>query len=173
MCLLLRFTLPPIALILVSVMRSFSQDVPVDLHPPVGERELFTTHAKGDQIYVCKNVDSQYAWTLKAPDASLFDEHGQRILKHYAGPTWEANDGSTVVGKVAASAASPDHQSIPWLLLSAVKHSGSGVMSGVLSIQRLNTNGGAAPSGGCDAAHVGSETRSNYTADYHFYGAGQ
>jgi hypothetical protein len=170
MCLFLRFTLLPIAFVLAYAASSFSQDLPSNLQPPAGERELFTAHAKGNQIYTCKHTDSQYAWTLKGPDAKLFDEHGQLIASHYAGPTWAANDQSVVTGKVVISAASPDRKSIPWLLLSAVNHSGSGVMTGVLNIQRLNTKGGTAPESGCDAAHAGAEIRASYTADYRFYG---
>jgi hypothetical protein len=155
---------------LASAAPSFSQDAPSNLRPPAGERQLFAAHAKGDQIYTCKSTGAQYAWVLKGPDAKLFNEQGQHIASHYAGPTWEANDHSAVTGRVVASAASPEPKSIPWLLLSAVNHSGSGVMTRVLSVQRLNTNGGAAPAGGCDTAHAGAETRASYTADYRFFG---
>jgi Protein of unknown function (DUF3455) len=170
MCSCLRLILLPVACMLASAAPAFLQEVPSDLHPPAGERELFAAHAKGDQIYTCKSTGNQYAWTLKGPDAKLINEQGQPIARHYAGPTWEANDHSAVIGKVVASAAPPDRKSIPWLLLSAVNHSGSGMMTAVLSIQRLNTNGGAAPASGCDAADAGAQTRASYTADYHFYG---
>jgi hypothetical protein len=166
----LRLILLPIACMLASAAPSFSQDVPSNLRPPAGERELFAAHAKGDQIYTCKSTGAQYAWVLKGPDANLFNEQGQHIASHYAGPTWEANDHSAVTGKIVASTAAPDQESIPWLLLSAVNHSGSGVMTGVLSIQRLNTSGGTAPKSGCDAQHAGAETRASYTADYRFFG---
>jgi hypothetical protein len=170
MCLPLRLTRIPIAYVLACAALSFSQDVPANLHPPAAERELFSAHAKGDQIYTCKSTSGHYAWVLKQPDAKLFDEHGQPVASHYAGPTWESNDHSAVTGKMVAAAASPDRKSIPWLLLSAVNHTGTGVMTPVSSIQRLNTQGGAAPASGCDAAHSGAETRASYTADYHFYG---
>jgi Protein of unknown function (DUF3455) len=169
MCSLLRLTLLPAILSLCAAV-SFSQDVPEKLRPAGGEHELFWAHAKGDQIYSCKASGTQYAWTLKAPDAKLFDEKGKNIASHYAGPTWEATDHSSVVGKMAASVPAPDGQSIPWLLVSAASHSGSGVMSEVTSVQRLNTKGGAAPSSECDAAHAGAEFRANYAADYHFFG---
>ena len=63
-----------------------------------------------------------------------------------------------------------DKDAIPWLLLTAAEHSGSGLMNSVTHIQRLNTKGGKAPAAGCDASHVGDETRVPYTADYFFYG---
>ena len=37
------------------------------------------------------------------------------------------------------------------------------------SIQRVNTRGGAAPVGGCDETHVGTEARVDFSADYYFY----
>jgi len=170
MCFSLRFSLLPVVCLLAFGAPSFSQDVPPTLRPPAGERELFVAHAKGDQVYTCKNAGNQYTWVLQGPDSKLFDGSGQLIGRHYAGPTWERNDHSAVTGKMVASAASPDQKSIPWLLLSAASHAGSGVMTRVLSIQRLNTKGGAAPATGCDASHAGAESRVNYTADYHFFG---
>jgi hypothetical protein len=110
---------------------------------------------------------------LKAPDAKLLGSSGEVIGRHFAGPTWEAKDGSRVVGKPAANVPSPEPQSVPWLLLNAVGHEGSGTMSNVLNIQRLNTQGGKAPAGGCDKEHVGTETRVAYQADYLFFGKNQ
>jgi hypothetical protein len=52
-----------------------------------------------------------------------------------------------------------------------VGRSGAGVLAGVTSIQRLNTQGGKPPSSGCDAAHVGRELRVRYSADYVFFAA--
>jgi hypothetical protein len=145
-----------------------AQQVPEQLRPPTGERVLLQVHAKGDQIYTCKSDGTQFAWTLKAPDAKLFDKDGRPFGKHFAGPSWEANDGSRVTGKAVANA-SPDPDSIPWLLLNTVSHDGSGVLSPVTNIQRLNTKGGKAPASGCDASHVGQEVRVPYSADYLFF----
>lgn len=130
---------------------------------------LLEAHGVGDQIYTCKAAEGNYTWTLKAPDARLLGKDGQTLGRHFAGPTWQSNDGSKVVGKVAGSAASPDPDSVPWLRLDAVQHDGNGTMSDVIAIQRLNTKGGKAPKAGCDASHAGSETRVSYQADYYFY----
>ncbi len=148
-------------------------DVPESLRPPRSQHLLLHVRAQGDQIYVCKADAGQYAWTLKAPEAQLLNASGETIGHHFAGPTWQAADGSAVVGQVSATTDSPDPDSIPWLLLSAAAHRGDGLMTPVLGIQRLSTKGGKAPSAGCDAAHAGSETRSPYSADYYFYGAAQ
>jgi len=146
-----------------------AQQVPPQLQPPSGEQLLLQVHAMGSQVYSCKADGSQYAWTLKAPDAALFDKDGKPFGRHFAGPSWEANDGSRVTGKAVANAPSPDPGSIPWLLVNIVSHDGNGVLSRATSIQRLNTKGGKAPASGCDAAHAGQELRVPYTADYLFY----
>jgi hypothetical protein len=105
---------------------------------------------------------------LVAPEANLFDGTGKKIAKHYAGPTWEDVDGSLVVGQVAAKIDSPDGHSIPWLLLTAKTTSGKGQFSRVLSIQRVHTVGGDAPSS-CDGSKPDKELRVPYKADYFFY----
>jgi hypothetical protein len=61
-----------------------------------GQRVLLKASATGVQIYTCKPTESApdaYEWTLKAPEADLFDDKGQKIGKHYGGPTWESTDG--------------------------------------------------------------------------------
>lgn len=146
-----------------------AQQVPQQIQPPANEQLLLLVHAKGDQVYTCKGDAAQAAWTLKAPDAQLFDQDGKPFGKHFAGPSWEASDGSRVTGKAVANVPSPDTDSIPWLLLNIVGHEGSGVLSRATSIQRINTKGGKAPGTGCDAAHAGQEVRVAYSADYLFY----
>jgi hypothetical protein len=146
-----------------------AQEVPQQLRPPANEQLLLQVHAKGDQVYTCKGDGAQFTWTLKAPDAQLFDKDGKLFGKHFAGPSWEATDGSRVTGKAVANRASPDADSIPWLLVNVVSHEGSGVLSKATTVQRLNTKGGKAPASGCDASHVGQEVRVAYSADYFFY----
>lgn len=146
-----------------------AQDVPAQLQPPAGEQLLLRVHAKGDQVYTCKTEAAATAWALKAPDAQLFDKDGKPFGKHFAGPSWEANDGSRVTGKAVANVPSPDADSIPWLLVNIVGHEGNGVLSKATTIQRINTKGGKAPATGCDASHAGQEVRIPYSADYLFY----
>ena len=108
---------------------------------------------------------------FQAPEATLYGRNGRVEGKHYAGPTWESKDGSTVTAsKVAAFTADPT--AIPELLLKAVAHGGEdGRMSDVTFIQRLDTVGGLAPATGCDATQVGAVARIDYTATYYFYEA--
>jgi len=147
-------------------------DLPVPLRPPATQVLIQQLHAAGVQIYQCQPAKSdpvRFEWSFKQPEASLSILRGQIIGKHYAGPTWEAMDGSKVTGEVIARSNSPDPNAIPWLLLSAKTTSGSGIFSAVKSIQRLQTVGGAAPAGGCEQAQVGQELRVPYSADYLFY----
>jgi hypothetical protein len=146
-----------------------AQQVPQQLQPPAGGQLLLQVHAKGDQIYTCKEGVTEFAWTLKAPDAQLFDKDAKLFGKHFAGPSWEANDGSRVTGKAVANVPSPDADSIPWLLVNIVSHEGNGVLSRATTIQRINTKGGKAPASGCDSPHAGQEVRVPYSADYVFY----
>ena len=146
-----------------------AQQVPEALQPPANEQQVLQLHAKGDQVYSCKVDGPQPGWTLKAPDAQLFDKDGRVFGKHFAGPSWQASDGSRVAGKAAANAPSPEADSIPWLLVKVVSREGEGVLARVTSVQRINTKGGKAPASGCDAEHAGQEVRVAYSADYVFF----
>ncbi|HTQ08191.1 MAG TPA: DUF3455 domain-containing protein [Polyangiaceae bacterium] len=129
-------------------------------------------NAVGVQIYACgpsKESKKKFEWTLKAPDASLTDDAGKPFAKHYGGPTWEATDGSKVVGAMKAKVDAPDATAIPWLLVEAKSNEGQGVLANIGWVQRVQTVGGKAPSTGCDKAHDGAETRVDYRATYYFY----
>lgn len=138
--------------------------VPYALKPPAGEQLVLHARASGDQIYTCDGSK----WTLTGPDAKLSDEAGHEAGSHFAGPTWQWSDGSQVMGKPVGNA-TPDPESIPWLLLTASNHIGDGVMKNVSSIQRLRTKGGKAPASGCTASNKDEKVRVHYTADYYFY----
>jgi hypothetical protein len=116
-----------------------------------------------------KNDLSHFEWILKAPEADLYDHAGNKIGKHYAGPTWEAKDGSKVTGELAARADSPDPNAIAWLLLRARSTSATGIFGNVQFVQRLRTAGGVAPPQGCSQAAAGKEARVPYSAEYRFY----
>ena len=131
-----------------------------------GETLVATLHAQGAQVYECKaDASGALAWQFREPIATLL-LNGKTLGRHYAGPTWELADGSAVVGKVAASAPGASQSDIPLLKLAAVSQTGSGMLAGINSIQRLNTKGGVAK-GPCDAA--GTFLSVPYSADYAFY----
>jgi hypothetical protein len=145
-------------------------DVPDAIQVPAGLEVVVYAHATGSQIYNCPaGADGKFNWTLKGPDAELRDRKDKVIGHHSAGPTWKLTDGSEVTGKAMAHVDSLDPDSIPWLLVSVVSHTGSGALSNVTTIQRVRTHGGKPPAEGCDAAHVNAETKSSYTADYYFF----
>lgn len=146
--------------------------LPESLRAPASEVLSLEAAATGVQIYECKpsrDTPTRFEWTFKEPEADLFDKAGRKIGKHYAGPTWEANDGSKVVGVVKARDDGPRTGAIPWLLLSAKSTSGSGLLSRTTSIQRVDTVGGSAPNQACSQAHAGTQARVDYKATYYFY----
>jgi hypothetical protein len=127
----------------------------------------FHVYALGVQIYQWNGA----GWVFIGPEAALFADAGYRgqVGSHYAGPTWEANDGSKVVAaRVDGCAPS---SAIPWLLLGAVSTSDHGLFANTTFIQRVNTVGGTVPT---DAGQfVGDEARVPYSAEYFFYYIGK
>jgi len=149
-------------------------DVPDSIQAPAGEQIVLWAHGVGSQIYTCQAAtDGKFAWTLKAPEADLHDRKDKIIGQHFAGPSWKLKDGSEVTGKAVAHIDSLDDQSVPWLLIKTVSHSGKGLLSNVTTIQRVHTHGGQPPSEGCDAQHANAEIKSSYSADYFFYAPGK
>ena len=148
--------------------------VPAQLNPGANESLAMVVPARGVQIYECRARTDQvggYAWAFVAPEAELFDARRNRIGRHYAGPHWEATDGSKILGTVKQRADAPAADAIPWLLLAAKSVGPEGSFSKVTSIQRVNTVGGVAPKAPCSQATAGTSARIDYTADYYFFTA--
>lgn len=145
--------------------------VPANLQPGANHSLAMIVPAKGVQIYECRATKDKaaYEWAFVAPEADLFDTSGKRIGRHYAGPVWEAADGSKVAGSLKARADAAAAGAIPWLLLDTKSVGSQGAFSSVASIQRLNTAGGVAPKAGCTQAEAGTRARIDYTADYHLF----
>jgi hypothetical protein len=138
--------------------------VPAALAAP-GETVVATFHAEGAQVYDCKaDAGGKLAWQFREPIATLLLD-GKTVGRHYAGPNWEAADGSAVTGKAVANVAGSTQSDIPWLKLEVVDHRGSGTLSGVTTVQRINTHGGVV-NGLCDRA--GTYYSAPYSADYVF-----
>jgi hypothetical protein len=148
--------------------------VPDALKPAPNESLALIVPATGVQIYECRasaNRLGHYEWAFVAPEADLFDQRGNRIGRHYAGPHWEAADGSKIIATVKARADAPRGDGVPWLLLSARSVGQDGAFSKVTSIQRTNTVGGLPPKEVCSQARLGQPARIAYTADYYFFSA--
>jgi len=130
-----------------------------------GEATVLTVHAEGAQVYECKaGVEGKLGWAFREPIATLMAD-GKTVGRHYAGPNWEHVDGSAVLGKTSGNAPGAAASDIPWLKLEVISRRGSGVLSGVTTVQRINTQGGKLD-GACDKA--GSFRSAPYSADYVF-----
>ena len=139
--------------------------------PPQGSALLLEVAADGVQIYSCEAKGTSFEWSFKAPEANLFDKQGRQIGTHFAGPTWAIGDGAKVVGEVVAKTDAPQPGAIPWLLLRAKSHEGSGALSQAAFIRRTDTKGGVAPKTACDASHLSQQARMRYSANYQFFSA--
>ena len=158
----------PLALLVVQADAALAQ-MPAAIAAP-DATPIVTLHAAGAQIYQCKaGSDGKLAWAFREPIAALIAD-GQTVGRHYAGPTWEHNDGSAVTGKVVAKAPGATHNDVAWLKLEVVGRRGSGTLGAANIVQRTNTSGGAL-SGACDAA--GALRSVPYSADYVFLRRGQ
>jgi hypothetical protein len=156
-----------VALLLLSgsCMSAFGQTPMPDAIAAPGETVVLTLHAEGAQVYECKaGADGKLSWAFREPIATLLLD-GKTVGRHYAGPNWEYSDGSAVVGKAVGNAPGATAKDIPWLKLEVTSHRGSGVLSAVTTVQRINTQGGKLD-GGCDGA--GKLQSASYSADYVF-----
>lgn len=152
--------------LLAFVANAAAADTPLpDAIAAPGYVAALTLHAEGAQVYECKaDASGKLGWAFREPIATLLAD-GKTVGRHYAGPNWEYSDGSAVVGKAIGNAPGTTAQDIPWLKLEVTAQRGSGTLSGVALVQRINTKGGKAD-GACTAA--GTFLNAPYSADYVF-----
>jgi hypothetical protein len=180
-CLSPALVVPLLGVLLLAGSHAFGKshqklprNIPENLQVPAGQSLAYQATGVGVQIYVWTVNPTNAAvssWVFRAPHAVLFasqtdDAHDVVSGIHFAGPTWQSNDGSKVGGARIASAI-VDSNAVPWLLLRSNTNSGVGVLSDVTYIQRLNTVGGLAPSE--PGTTAGQEVLTPYIADYYFY----
>jgi hypothetical protein len=148
--------------------------VPGEVAVPEGHKLFLVGHAVGVQIYSCSATPSGYRWAFVAPRADLYGDNGKLISTHFAGPTWQAKDGSTVVAQ-RVDGVTVDPTAIPWLKLSAWSTApgpDGDRLAGTAFIQRIATTGGLAPAAAsCNEASAGTTEEVPYTADYTFWKA--
>ncbi|MGZ5828127.1 MAG: DUF3455 domain-containing protein [Xanthobacteraceae bacterium] len=160
-----RLALPGIAVATVMTLAIAYAEVPTAIAIP-DEALVVTVHAEGAQIYECKRDEhGQMAWQFREPIATLLI-NGQTVGHHFAGPSWELIDGSTVTAKVVGRAPGATPKDIPVLKLEITSRRGTGRLSGVTKVQRLNTKGGAME-GSCSSP--GTFASVPYAADYAFF----
>jgi hypothetical protein len=139
-------------------------DVPEPIVVGATNKVHFHGFGVGFQVYTWDGS----SWGPAVPDATLFDEDGNIVADHFAGPSWKSNSGSLVVGALPPMAAViVDTNAIPWLKLRALSTEGPGIFANTTFIQRVNTTGGKTPS--VNGAFVGQVAEVPYTADYFFY----
>ena len=141
--------------------------VPFQIQVGEGNKVFLVGHGVGVQIYTCNGS----VWSSAVPRADLFDDNGKLIIKHFAGPSWQAADGSKAVGTVVDKVI-VDETAIPWVLLSAKTTPGldGDRLVDTSFIQRLDTVGGLQPpAADCNAATAGTVVESPYTAEYVFW----
>jgi hypothetical protein len=147
-------------------------EVPGKIEVPEGNKLFLVGHGVGVQIYSCNATSGGFEWGFVAPRANLYGDNGKLIVTHFGGPTWQAKDGSKVVGGLAIPV-TVDDTAIPWLRLSAVSTSAGpdgDRLAHTTFIQRTATTGGLAPPAAeCNATQVGTRVEVPYTADYFFW----
>lgn len=162
----------------------------IEVEPP--NQAFLVGHAVGTQNYECQPVKSlgRVGWVLFTPQATLFDERNEQLITHFFSPnphegsivraTWQdSRDTSTVWGSVLKSSSDPNFVrtgAIPWVKLEVGETraqagpTGGETLLRTTFIQRLNTEGGAAPPTGCDVpTDIGKKAFVPYKADYFFY----
>jgi hypothetical protein len=154
-----------ILLTLLLPIASGHAEVPDAIAVP-GEALVVRVHAEGAQVYDCKaDASGQLVWQFREPIATLI-EGGKTVGRHYAGPHWELEDGSIVAAKAVGRAPGATAQDIPQLKLEVMSRRGTGRLTDVTTVQRLDTKGGVAE-GRCPSA--GALLSVPYSADYAFY----
>jgi hypothetical protein len=160
--------------------------VPTELEVQAGNHAFLLGRGVGTQNYACQPAASlgRVAWTLFTPQATLFSDQNEQLTTHFISPnpdepgivrvTWEDSADTSSVWARATASATLDPSAIPWVLLEVVGArvgpTGGHALSGTTFIQRVNTQGGLAPSTGCDRlTDVGRKAFMPYTADYFFY----
>jgi hypothetical protein len=153
-----------ILIVILMLMTGASAQVPDVISAP-GETVVTTLHAEGAQVYECKpDGGGKLVWQFREPIATLLLD-GNTAGRHSAGPSWELSDGSVVGGRAVARAPGATAKDIPWLKLEATERHGSGLLSGITTVQRVNTQGGVAV-GACP--QPGAYLSVAYAADYVF-----
>lgn len=152
----------------------FSQaGLPAAVQVPAGHRVALETVGVGQITYECRARPGQaggFEWVFVGPQADLNSRGGQTLGRYFGPPaTWAALDGSAITGSQVAVAPAAAG-SIPLQLVKANPATGAGAMAGMAYIQRVATQGGVAPSSGCDGADaVGRRQVVRYQADYIFW----
>jgi hypothetical protein len=144
-----------------------------NMRPSADEVPAFRLQASGVQIYECRALltnPDRFAWQAVAPDVTLADPGtGGDVAVLRSVDLWNSLTDRSSVSAVLRATQSAGTRNLPWTYMRAIPTAADGMFAGVTSIQRVNTNGGAAPATGCAADTAGSESRVPFSAEYYFY----
>ena len=166
--------------------------VPATLEVEDGNEPFLIGRGVGTQNYECQPVESvgRVNWVLFTPQATLFDDRNEQLTTHFFSPnprenglvraSWQdSRDTSSVWGAVVESSTDVNFvkaDAIAWLLLDVINTgaqagpTGGERLSKTTFIQRVNTEGGLAPSTGCARpTDAGKRRFVPYQADYVFF----
>jgi hypothetical protein len=158
------------------VSKSFDQSsLPPAVHVPPGHKVAVTLAGRGEMVYECRPLGSgtgRYGWIFMRPETKLLDGGGNQVGRYFGTPaTWDYWAGSRLTGTEVATAPSGDGN-LPFQLVKADPAAGSpGALTGTTYIQRVNIQGGVAPTAPCEWINVGQTQMMKYQADYIFYRA--
>ena len=148
--------------------------VPATIEVGAPNKVFLVAHAEGVQIWSCNVTPAGFVWGFVAPRADLYDDAHKLIGTHFAGPTWQARDGSSIKA-ARVDGVTIDATAIPWLKLKAhtpLVGADGDRLAGTTFIQRVATVGGIAPgAAACNADSAGTVEEVPYTADYYFWKA--
>ncbi|MBT2383702.1 CHRD domain-containing protein [Streptomyces sp. ISL-11] len=140
--------------------------VPLDMNTAM--KSFRSSVVKGSQIYACaKREDGTFAFAQDNVNATLDGGIAHSFVTPGGAPRWIAPDRSAVTGELVARVPNGEGN-IPELDLRATRSGAAGgLFAPTVEILRLNTRGGAAPSGSCDPARQ-PKAAVPYRADYLF-----
>jgi uncharacterized protein (TIGR03118 family) len=138
--------------------------VPKAIHVPHPNHLHFHGFAQGVQIYTWNGA----TWGSATPQATLFNDEGNVVIKHFAGPTWESADGSkTTRSRYSANRyrrSRVDPVAAAW----RHEHGRSGRTLQQHQIHPAREHGWR-ESPSAPGTAIGESARVPYTADYFFY----
>jgi Protein of unknown function (DUF3455) len=164
--------------------------MPADIEVSPPDQAFLLGHGVGTQNYACQPVGSlgRVDWVLFTPQATLFGESDEQLITHFFSPNpqegnivrvaWQdSRDTSTVWGTLVAASTDANFvkaDAVAWLKIEKAGvqagPTGGDALSKTTFIQRVNTEGGLAPSTGCERPKdIGKKAFVPYAADYIFY----
>lgn len=137
------------------------------IRAPDGTQAVLALTGRGAQVFRCEQDERGWFWAFRQPEAELIDAKGRVVGRHGANFSFEHQDGSRLVGQVAAFEDAPSSADLRWLLINTRSY-GKGSFEGVTQVQRLATRGGMPPAR-CEPAQANQLLRVDFAAEFVFF----